>query len=174
MARMPPKQRPSAELEAITRYIRERLRKEAEENGRGFLARVARETGFTPTHVGKVAGGSGSVGHDFADAMAKFWGYPNGAALTILASAGTSFAPTAAARQLRVAPSEPHRDEYDFERKHRLTLGFAEASDYPEDFLRDWLVQGRALPAKLRENVTVNELWILCQAAHIRWRFTRE
>lgn len=167
------KPRPSDERESVTRYIRDRLRREAEENGRGYLARVARETGFTPTHVSKVAGGSGSVGYDFSDAMAKFWGFQSSAALQLLAVAPTVSSPRGRG-QIQQALREqrlPIRNASDgFDVRHRAVLAMAEASDFPDLFVQRWLGDVDAMRPKLRESVSAGELWMLCQSDYLRWK----
>lgn len=57
--------------EAVARYVQERLRAETKE--RGSAAKIARATKTSTAHVSNAKNWA-SVGPDFAEAMAKYWG----------------------------------------------------------------------------------------------------
>ena len=61
----------------LTPYVAARLRRERDIEGYGYLARVARETGFASGHVSKVVSGTTTVGPDFGAAVAMFWKFKN-------------------------------------------------------------------------------------------------
>jgi hypothetical protein len=57
----------------VTAYVSDRLTREYDQEGRGYVARVARETGFTAAQVSAAKDGKRGVGEDFADAIEAFW-----------------------------------------------------------------------------------------------------
>ena len=57
----------------VAAYVQKRLREEGAKSGWGFVAKVGRATGFTPAHVSG-AKNHASVGHGFAEAVARYWG----------------------------------------------------------------------------------------------------
>lgn len=74
--------RPSEERAVVvSAYVSDRLTTEKKAEGRGYIARVAKRTGFSPPHVSTVADGK-SCGEDFGNALAKFWNFKNLDALT--------------------------------------------------------------------------------------------
>lgn len=58
---------------AVTAYVVDRLRREADAYGRGFGALLAKKTGFTPAHVSTVLSDQRAPGQDFCDALAHYW-----------------------------------------------------------------------------------------------------
>lgn len=67
--------RPSEERRTIvSAYVADRLTRERDAEGRGYVARVARATGFRGPSISTVANGK-AVGDDMARAIARFWGF---------------------------------------------------------------------------------------------------
>lgn len=81
---------------AVTEYAEHRLTREREESGRGYVARVARKTGFSPAHVSNVANGRAPLGEDFELALSKLWNFPSVTALRQEAQKWVAAAATAA------------------------------------------------------------------------------
>ena len=55
----------------LTAYVMERLVRETAVYG--AASKIAKATGFTPTHISTVKNGRGPVGDDFVRALAEYW-----------------------------------------------------------------------------------------------------
>ena len=68
------RQRPSDfRKTVVSAYVSDRLAREHRQEGRGYIARVARATGFRGPSLSTVARGK-PVGEDMAEGLGRFWG----------------------------------------------------------------------------------------------------
>lgn len=69
-------ERPSIRRKRIlSAYVQDRMKREEEVAGRGYGAKVADATGFTTATASAAKEGKRGVGQDFAEALAKYWGF---------------------------------------------------------------------------------------------------
>lgn len=145
--------------EALTAYVKARLKKEENEHGRGYRTEVAKRTGLSQGYISNLLNKEyGAVGWDAADALAKFWSVSGAADLTTTALewAKREMVETPAGPQPRrpnleaalESASRAHGPLPDAVLDEARELGTAARRDYPMDA---WMV---LIAAMLREHAT--------------------